>query len=347
MAAIAQNQIPRQKGIPRSPRYDICRAAARQVMHQGGVNWLPVDPRPLFRAIGGLLLTEAQVSRLTGLADPLLMQLAGADARTVQRRDTDMPITIFREDKLNARIRWSLAHELGHIALGHLTKYEFTRLGAPTVGQASALEREADAFACELLAPPGLLRAMGVKWAEDVALVCDLSQEAAGYRERDLATGVVMAAAKAMEQWYQEHFAEFLVPVAVCARPDDIGPLHRMAIHRSEVSHVWQRPEQVRADANGRFVECPRCGFSGFSKDASYCRVCGTHLHNVCTNGPMLPAESTCARLNPPDAMYCEWCGHETLLMAQGLVSQPKEWAMMRETPAAEVATGTDGLLRL
>lgn len=60
------------------------------------------------------------------------------------------------------RMRWTLAHELGHILLGHHVLHDCTRLRAPEMpGELSGLvNREADLFAAEVLAPTPLLLAM-------------------------------------------------------------------------------------------------------------------------------------------------------------------------------------------
>lgn len=276
---------------------------------------------------------------MAGRPDPLSLAAAGADALTFRSRETGRCVTVYREDKPAVRVRWTLAHELGHVLLRHLEWYESTRLDHWS-GRSKVLEAEADVFATELLSPPALLRLLGAIWSEDIARVCGISSEAALYRERDLQKGTTIAAAQIMEPWYRERFADYLSPVAICANPADIGPLHRLAIHRSEVGHVWRRPERIRADAKGRFVDCPRCGFSGFSSGAAYCRICGLHLYNVCTRGPMLADDHTCAALNPPDAMFCEHCGHPTLLLAQGLIVHPDDWQVAKREVAA---TGTYG----
>lgn len=35
-------------------------------------------------------------------------------------------------------------------------------------------------------------------------------------------------------------------------------------------------------DANLRVTECPKCGNEEFSKEADYCKICGTTLYNLC-----------------------------------------------------------------
>lgn len=58
------------------------------------------------------------------------------------------------------RIRFSIAHELGHIVLKHISVNE--KLPRQARMNCSPLETEANSFAAELLAPQGLLYATGL-----------------------------------------------------------------------------------------------------------------------------------------------------------------------------------------
>lgn len=51
--------------------------------------------------------------------------------------------------------------------------------------------------------------------------------------------------------------------------------------------------------------KCQLCGNADFSEKASYCKACGTPVHNSCTN-------EACGDLNQADAAYCEYCGWAT-----------------------------------
>lgn len=65
-----------------------------------------------------------------------------------------------------------MAHELGHILLGHK-------------GQSRIKEAEANYFAKELLMPMAVLTKMGVTSVTDVCKVCNVSNVASEYRQKD------------------------------------------------------------------------------------------------------------------------------------------------------------------
>ncbi len=78
------------------------------------------------------------------------------------------------------RRRFTIAHELGHILLGHVGKYEL--VNREPSGTDNPIEQEANVFASRLLAPACVLWGCGVKTAEDIQRLCGISRQAAEYR---------------------------------------------------------------------------------------------------------------------------------------------------------------------
>ena len=105
---------------------------------------------------------------------------------------------IFYNESLQprARIRFTLAHELGHFLLGHELKTTPSDNGS--VGfteenvkkkRKSSLESEADMFAHRLLAPACVLWGLSISDAEDIASLCGLCLPEAGERARRMKQG--------------------------------------------------------------------------------------------------------------------------------------------------------------
>ena len=76
------------------------------------------------------------------------------------------------------RVRWTTAHELGHIMAGHLT--EITKSSSDVIE--NYMEEEADYFAASFLAPIAAIRRINVRDSEDIAYCFGLSQTAAAIR---------------------------------------------------------------------------------------------------------------------------------------------------------------------
>lgn len=93
---------------------------------------------------------------------------------------------IFWDDRLPlARQRFTVAHELGHIANGDLGPEPTVRNQEPSEKD-SPIETVANIFAARILSPACVLWALGVNDAETIAELCKISQTAAKWRYKRL-----------------------------------------------------------------------------------------------------------------------------------------------------------------
>ena len=88
-------------------------------------------------------------------------------------------IFVKRGDPPN-RQRFTAAHELGHILLGHVGEYELVNRD-PSEND-NPIEQAANVFASRLLAPACVLWACGYKTAEEISKHCGLSIQSAEFR---------------------------------------------------------------------------------------------------------------------------------------------------------------------
>jgi Zn-dependent peptidase ImmA (M78 family)/DNA-binding XRE family transcriptional regulator len=114
----------------------------------------PADAASITRAWLGLspdtpipnLLRAVESAGVIVLALPI--DLEGRDAFSLWAGvDQKKPVIFLSSDRPGDRVRWNIAHELGHMVLHHAIK-----------GQISSVEREADEFAAELLMPESAMR---------------------------------------------------------------------------------------------------------------------------------------------------------------------------------------------
>lgn len=88
---------------------------------------------------------------------------------------------IYNDAEPKARTRFTIAHELGHILLGH----ELSDSGGhfrTASDRREPAETQADEFAARLLAPACVLWGLEAYEPEEIARICDISAEAAEYR---------------------------------------------------------------------------------------------------------------------------------------------------------------------
>lgn len=88
---------------------------------------------------------------------------------------------IFVSDQVSLeRQRFTAAHELGHILLGHVGHYGLVNR-EPSRGD-NPIEQAANVFASRLLAPACVLWALNARTPEEIARLCNISRRSAEFR---------------------------------------------------------------------------------------------------------------------------------------------------------------------
>lgn len=90
---------------------------------------------------------------------------------------------IFYSDNcMTERQRFTVAHEIGHIVLGHLSEGGYTtRNREPKPGD-HPIETQANQFAARLLAPACVLNALNAATTKEISELCGISMQAAEFR---------------------------------------------------------------------------------------------------------------------------------------------------------------------
>lgn len=92
----------------------------------------------------------------------------------------DRPVILVSATALPARQRFTVAHELGHILLGHVGRYQLANR-EPDPGD-NPIEQAANVFASRLLAPACVLWGCGARTPEQIVALCGISHQAAEFR---------------------------------------------------------------------------------------------------------------------------------------------------------------------
>lgn len=128
-----------------------------------------------------------KVSQIAKRADITLLRNSAVNLLS----ENESGITLVQDDKLYIiyaneqspqRCRFTIAHELGHIFLGHLFKSDGN--GFLKTDEA---EHSANVFARDLLAPACVLHELQALTAAAISDLCDISLEAATYRAERIA----------------------------------------------------------------------------------------------------------------------------------------------------------------
>lgn len=154
-------------------RYKKARNASWQALIDNKVDTLPVD-----------------VVKIAG--DNGIRLLKNSDAKELRPGEAGISIfdgkqwfIIYDDTAIPGRKRFTVAHELGHIFLGHplVAGFHARAIG----GNLPPTESEANIFASRFLSPACVLWGLNICSAADIAKLCELSHEAAEVRAERMA----------------------------------------------------------------------------------------------------------------------------------------------------------------
>lgn len=242
--------------------------------------------------------------------------------------------------KIPARRRWTLAHELGHILLNHLTMTNKAKIFRNNLTDEDYgwIEAEANRFASLLLANPIILYKLNIKSATDLIKICKLSLEAAQYRFNDYLKWVKNNHSNRYDLMIVGQFHDFIYRkhCLKCGH-DFVSENAKYCPICGNKKLLWgdgnMKYDGFELDENGRALTCPNCENIQMEIDGVYCKICGTYLINKCTNengiweendyGDMVQTKQKCGLTASGNARYCEYCGEPTTFYKQGLL---KDW---------------------
>lgn len=169
--------------------------AALDVLLHYGVGSLPVIPLDICKKAGIDVYKDSDARILTGSQIGLAFYQGGRFRVVIDYTD------------ILTRRRFTLAHELGHIMLGHLitdtSKGRIFDISKPNIStpdiekqaehtpktrkrKKPEIERQADAFAAKLLAPACILMGLNIHTPQEIAVFCNISMASAKIVARDL-----------------------------------------------------------------------------------------------------------------------------------------------------------------
>lgn len=139
-----------------------------------GICALPVDPLSLARKNGWVVYTYDEFSHIIHPTAYSLLLGHENDGFCFYSRRHQTYFICYNSQRPADVIRWTLAHEIAHIVLGH-------------VGSDDYSETEAEGFCYRLLTPSVVLHACRYWTAAEIARACDIPMERAEVRAQRMA----------------------------------------------------------------------------------------------------------------------------------------------------------------
>lgn len=130
------------------------------------------------------IMAYSKLAELSGKTIEDIINIANSKSGCTQYdRVNDRFLILYndRETNVLGRIRWTKAHEIGHVVLEHFAHLECNTLseGGLACLNNKEIEQEADAFASALLAPFPIAKDLGLTTPEEFEFVFGLSKDAA------------------------------------------------------------------------------------------------------------------------------------------------------------------------
>lgn len=326
------------KNIPNKPRYDYVKRSARKVLLSNNIDLLPVDVDVIFKRQNILLFSETQAEQIAMCDLPReFVNNKNIQAVTQNRiiQGKSIFISIYKErNRVIGNIRFSKAHELGHIFLKHFDEFEIpSSLDISSSREYWVLEREAEMFAAELLAPTAILRACNCYDKRSIKLLCNLSDEASEYVVSDINRDYhLMESEKAALECQFDDFIrnkEYLLLTSIafceiCGAPLDSNDKYCRICGSEEATNVrkdkmFLYPSSIPVKETGRVYFCIGCGNTDFPFASKECNLCSAPLYNLCT--------SCNVKLSGNDR-YCGSCGGISTFYKNSLL---ESWSQVQD----------------
>ncbi len=156
-------------------KYKNLRNASWQCLIDNNIQSLPVDIVKIARNFGIRIVRNSTVNELSG----------GENGKSFL--DGTRCVVVYDDTKPKELSRFTIAHELGHIFLGHSRTYG-RYVKTTGFSKTSKSEQQADMFAARLLCPLCVLNALDVRDKDNIQKICKVPLEIAKLRAERLKT---------------------------------------------------------------------------------------------------------------------------------------------------------------
>ncbi|ARF66716.1 hypothetical protein B7C51_01165 [Paenibacillus larvae subsp. pulvifaciens] len=313
--------------------------AAYKLLYDNGINELPVKVKELAKIYPNLKIkTYSWFGKDSGKSIDEVCSFAHSnEGCCYYKSDVGQYIILYNDTVKNkGRIRWTVAHELGHFILKHNEITDKTVLARSSLTQTEyeTFEKEADCFARSLLAPQSVLLALERLALSDVKELCNLSKEASINTLKFLNEGVKLGRKFDPNDALVKLFSDFIFAknnehqcrnckcVFIFSNPSYCPVCGSKKLKRKK-GGTYMKYNGFTLDENGRALRCPKCDNEEIS-NGEYCKICGVNIVNRCANRyfDVCTGEEiiNCSELAEGNARYCVHCGHKTTFFEKSLL---------------------------
>ena len=168
-----------------APRYKEANNKADKFLLDDGMEALPFKPLKCLKEMAIKVESYQSLAERKGCTVKDICEIfKSKDATTLYLAKSKRFIVLYNNAPSQKRINWTLAHELGHIILGHFELLEEKGITTDDLSEELALllDKEADAFAGEVLAPSFILFTKRCITPAAIMAACNISLTAASIK---------------------------------------------------------------------------------------------------------------------------------------------------------------------
>jgi Zn-dependent peptidase ImmA (M78 family)/RNA polymerase subunit RPABC4/transcription elongation factor Spt4 len=337
------------------PNYAKAEKAAYELLQISNSQALPIKVKKLAKCFSNLKIkTYSWFADKNNLAISEVCDFANSDEGCCYYEKSTGRYLILYNDLVEnqARIRWTIAHELGHFMLNHNEIDNKTILGRGALSRLEydVYEKEANCFARTLLAPPHILSALGSINPHLISDMCNISFEASNYVFKYLIEGArrgVRYIPNKLMDMFNSFIFEFKYGLwcFTCNHSFASKDVKFCPVCGQQTLAKGKGEEMIYSghfvDDNSRASICPKCENEHLNYEGDYCIICGTDIVNKCAPtykkddwSGMGYEDKSCEALLDGDARYCMKCGNESTFLQQGIL---KDWESEKKEIEAEI----------
>lgn len=306
-----------------------------------GTPVLPMKIGALIRNIKHvkLITYSSQIKKYGITYDELILDAETKDSYAVRQGSTGRYCIYYNDIDRNIvtsnRVRWNLAHELGHVILNHHELIGADKLYRKGLNDDAYyyFEQEANYFAQLILVPHAALLGFKVDSARNIRVMCKISDPAAKRRFYDFQIWKthVNASDEYDNRIFRYYYDFIFKRKCNCC---GTGLVQRYGKHcpicGSKNTLEWGDGDKMKypllpTHESKKLKECPKCKNEETEITGNYCQICGISLVNMCTN-------PGCSNTNilPSNARFCPICGEQSTFFEGGILLG---WKAVTSTP--------------
>lgn len=292
------------------PDYGLAQLVAYETVRSSNQKKLPLSIKKLIKSTPNLHIQKySKFAKARNLSIEETFELLDSEEGCLWMRSDGQYIILYNDAVENTgRIRFTLAHELGHYVLKHNERTKKTSLArySLTSEEYDVFEKEANYFAKRLLAPIPLVDLYVASWSmiypESIEFAFDTSFTVANYIIKDLRRRQKNANIVSESHPLTHNFIDYINQDSssqVCKKCYSLqsSDHNYCAFCRSSefvkssaknyANYFVERKNimiysKIETNSQGTPLKCPRCESEELNDDFTFCPWCSLILHNMC-----------------------------------------------------------------